>query len=846
MAQVLADQIGKATLTHVLLTSPTQLLAHLRDRGPAPALITEQETLGYDELADRVAALAPQYGGGRRLVGLAMANDITSVVHYLAALAAGHAVVLASPCRLAEVTAGVQPGVLVADGVMTVVDGQPADLHPDLCLLLSTSGSTGSPKLVRLSYQNLRSNAAAIAECLAIRPTDRAVTALPLPYSYGLSVLHSHLLAGASVVLTDRSASDREFADLLARHRVTTLSGVPHTFDLLERTGGLDARLPALRTLTSAGGRMAPQAVRRWAERGQRSGFDFYVMYGQTEATARMAVLPPDRAARHPAAVGVPIPGGEVRIDPVADAPDGAGELVYRGPNVMMGYAQTPADLARGPELDELRTGDLARLTGSGLIEIVGRRARFAKVFGLRIDLGAVQAAAGEDVWCVEGDGCLLVGCLGDPRPVHSAVAGASGLPPAAVVVRRLTSLPRTSVGKPDYRALREQVAGAPAPAGDSVAAIYAAVLGLDRVRPGDTFASLGGDSMSYVACAAALERVIGELPRQWHRASVAELAATSPVETGRPRRWRVMDTSVVLRALAIIAIVGSHIGVLDIRGGAHLLIAVAGWNFARFRLQTALPVAAERRAALASVIRIVAPSALWLSLLVVFSSDYGPSLLFGTNLFGPAEAAPQWRYWYVEALVTVLMASLALLALPGVQARCRRNPFAWAVAALAAGLALRWTMVAQDGPAQLYTPVAVAWLFAAGWALAQAGALRQRLLVIGIVAIGMVGYFDDPRRAALVLAGLALVGLRPTLRVPAAAVGALTALAAASLWIYLTHWQVYPPLDSLAGGWVALAASLAAGAAAHHGFERAWRALGRRRGQTAGRCRAAPRTVAA
>ncbi len=268
------------------------------------------------------------------------------------------------------------------------------EVHPDLALLLSTSGSTGSPKLVRISRRNLLANAGAIVDYLGLSETDRAITSLPLHYCYGLSVLHSHLLAGASVVLTDASVVDPCFADALRNHGVTSLAGVPHTFEMLEHAGADRVGVPSLRLLTQAGGRMAPDAVTRWTARAETWGARFYVMYGQTEATARMAFLPPELAVRRPAAIGRAIPGGELRLEPVDGQPDDVGELVYRGPNVMMGYAERPDDLAEGALLDELRTGDLARFhADDGVFEIVGRRSRFVKPFGLRIDLDLIEQA---------------------------------------------------------------------------------------------------------------------------------------------------------------------------------------------------------------------------------------------------------------------------------------------------------------------------------------------------------------------------------------------------------------------------------------------------------------------
>jgi acyl-coenzyme A synthetase/AMP-(fatty) acid ligase len=229
-----------------------------------------------------------------------------------------------------------------------------------------------------------------------------------MSYCYGLSVINSYLLRGASVVLTTRSVADPAFWDLFREVGATSLAGVPYTFDLLDRLGFEWMRLPSLRYVTQAGGRLAPDRVRRYAELGRRDGWEFFVMYGQTEATARMAYLPPRLVTSHPRAIGLAIPDGSFRLAPVPGHPEpDTGELVYDGPNVMLGYAETAADLSLGRTTTELHTGDLARRTAAGLYEIVGRRSGFVKVFGLRIDLqqvetalerrGLVAACAGED-----------------------------------------------------------------------------------------------------------------------------------------------------------------------------------------------------------------------------------------------------------------------------------------------------------------------------------------------------------------------------------------------------------------------------------------------------------------
>ena len=247
-----------------------RLVDHLRGRGDNMAVLTDTQQLSYRQLADAVTDTAKQLGDPRRLVLLETRNDLVTLVHYLAAITAGHVVLPVSAGR--DHTAILQtyePDVVIdANGIHH--GGGRQRMHEDLASLLSTSGSTGSPKLVRLSHRNLITNAAAIADYLDIRETDRAATTLPMSYCYGISVIHSHLLRGAGLILTDHSVVDDEFWGLFRRHRGTTFAGVPYTFELLERVGAEALDLPHLRYVTQAGGRMPPERVRLFADLGRQ------------------------------------------------------------------------------------------------------------------------------------------------------------------------------------------------------------------------------------------------------------------------------------------------------------------------------------------------------------------------------------------------------------------------------------------------------------------------------------------------------------------------------------------------------------------------------------------------
>lgn len=809
-------------------------LARFGDRA---ALITATAVITYAELDQRVADVAERIGTHRKLIMLAARNNTDSVVSYLAALRGGHPILLASGATDAAVRGlgdAYDPDVLVdtdATGRTTLSVRRARSqhtLHPDLALVTSTSGSTGSAKCVRLSHRNLQSNADAIADFLSIRETDRAATTLPMSYCYGLSVINSHLARGAGIILTDLSVVDECFWGLFNEHLGTSIAGVPHTFDLLDRSGFAEREIPSLRYVTQAGGRMAPERVRAFAELGQRRGWDLFVMYGQTEATARIAYLPPGRALTRPNAIGSAIPGGRLSLADADGCPEGVGELIYEGPNVMLGYARGPADLARGRDVRRLHTGDLARIAPDGLFEIVGRTDRLAKLFGLRINLAHAEAKLAEcglRAVCVESRGSLVVATAdgAGEAEVRRLAADVTNLPESAVRPASVTAIPRLPSGKLDLQAIQNVADIATAPPGKAdaddpstgprvaaVRALFADLLGKPASRR-DSFVSLGGDSLSYVEVSLRLERLLGNLPDGWHLMSIADLGRTARSARGRGRS---VETNVLLRAVAIIAVVGSHALLFNIRGGAHLLIGIAGYNFARFQLTDA-DHRARVRGMLKSTLRIAIPSALWMAFVVLLDRSYSwSSALFVHNIVGLDPDDFGWRYWFIEALVYILIFSIALLSIGMVDRAERRFPFLFPLALLGASLLLRYDVITlHEGPKEIFTPWMTLWLFALGWAAARAAGWPQRALVVLAAVVATPGFTDNDVRVGFIVVGVALLAMVPRVRLPARLAGLAAALASSSLFIYLTHWQIYPLvgqmpaaalLAALGFGWIA------------------------------------------
>jgi acyl-CoA synthetase (AMP-forming)/AMP-acid ligase II len=334
--------------------------------------------------------------------------------------------------------------------------------HRDLALLLATSGSTGDAKFVRLSFANLQANAQSIATYLGLGLGETAIQSLPLHYSYGLSVLNSHLLTGAAVALTSHSFMRPEFWRVFDECRCTSFAGVPYMYETLYRLRVNPADRASVRTLTQAGGHLRVDLVRHFNDLIRQKGGRFFVMYGQTEATARIAYVPPERLAEKIGMIGVAIPGGELWIEPV-DGDETVRQLHYRGANVMLGYATGPKDLARGDELrGVLVTGDLAERDGDGFFRITGRLARFAKLFGKRINLAGVEAEV-EKVFStrtavLDGGDSLRVLLEGANEPfvakVRAYLAEWLGVPPLVVNVALIAQIPLTASGKKDYKAL--------------------------------------------------------------------------------------------------------------------------------------------------------------------------------------------------------------------------------------------------------------------------------------------------------------------------------------------------------------------------------------------------------
>ncbi|MCW3841317.1 AMP-binding protein [Micromonospora yasonensis] len=457
------------------------------------------DVLGGTDLDAEVGRHASAYAGFPPGVVFARTGvSVPAVLRYTGALRAARPVALLDPALdpavLADFIRRFEPAVVVGVaeggpgaapgecpkqyrevddpvlGPVWVRDRASADQpHPDLAVLLATSGSTGDPKFVRLSRTAVTSNATSIARALAIGPDEIAPTSLPLYYSFGMSVLNSHLAAGATVLVVDGGVLAREFWQAVQTYGATSLAGVPYNYEMLHRIRWSPAKYPSLRTLTQAGGKLRDEMILAFHEKIAAVGGRFHVMWGCTEAGPRMSTLPADALPDRVGSVGPALDGGSFTVlaegGRETEDPGVVGELVYRGPNVMMGYAENSADLSRGDELDGvLRTGDLGQLDEDGFVWLRGRLKRFGKIFGIRVNLHDIEEMARDQgpVVAVSGPDKVVLFVEGiepdEARAVAGRLAERLKLHRSGFDVRSIERLPQLPNGKIDYRSLEAQV----------------------------------------------------------------------------------------------------------------------------------------------------------------------------------------------------------------------------------------------------------------------------------------------------------------------------------------------------------------------------------------------------
>ena len=536
------------------------------------AVIDENKNeYSFRQLQQDAQLLLERFPENRQLVFIKNDNSYQAIVSYIACIIGAHPVLLLSAKNKSNsdsIINNYEPNIVISfahsETIIDVINPSPILLHEQLALLMTTSGSTGSPKLVKLSTQNIVSNTRAIIEYLSMSEADRAISTLDFNYSYGLSVLNTILDVGGSIVLTRESVASPEFWKTYQDMRVTCFSGVPYHFDLVQENFNPETLFKQTRFITQAGGKLASSKITSLLAKLKGLNTKLFIMYGQTEASPRIAYLPPKFVADYPESIGVAIPGGKLMLwdnkDNEITSNDCEGELVYIGPNVMKGYAENNKNLALFEEIPHLKTGDLAKRMANGLFQITGRVSRFAKPLGVRINLDDVQALLDEHAYIsatISFNDNIFI--FVEDKNINEAdiikvVSANYQLPEFVIKIAQIDKLPRLENGKLNFKKLIE-VASTDAVKHQglffkiktfvqlfmselskhaelkhsqfkSVKALFINFFEIDDISTNDTFSSLGGDSLTYVQLSLELENYLVSLPANWSKMTISELEA--------------------------------------------------------------------------------------------------------------------------------------------------------------------------------------------------------------------------------------------------------------------------------------------------------------------------------
>lgn len=412
----------------------------------------------YDDLTNKIESYKKKLGQKKQLVHFFPENSENSLAFYLACLQSGNVPLILDP-SLKENTRNeylkrYPPSWLYANDSLIFFKEVKHSIHNDLAICLTTSGSVGDPKLVRLSYKNLQSNAKSIALYLDLNEKERPITTLPFSYSYGLSVINSHLLVNAKIIFTKLSLIDPLFWELAKQERITSIAGVPFTYQMLKRLDIKKLIPSSLKILTQAGGKLDSELAKYFHLISKELGIKFFIMYGQTEATARISYVPHTMQTITLDTIGIPIPFGKMWLDPITS------ELLYEGPNVMMGYAETLEDLSKGKEVYTLKTGDLAIKNIDGTFSITGRLKRFIKINGIRLSLDIIEEKLkreGVDNACIGNDQLMkifYINTTNNDQIINNIIHEKLGISKINYKLYKVNEIKRLPNGKIDYAKL--------------------------------------------------------------------------------------------------------------------------------------------------------------------------------------------------------------------------------------------------------------------------------------------------------------------------------------------------------------------------------------------------------
>ncbi len=394
-----------------------------------PFLLGPKEELNYSELHNKVNALSiflkKKYGENNNFLLIA-SNSIFFIVSYLAIMKSGNVVIPLNPltedetllyikaqanvnlsfitrlensrikCDLGEIFNEVDFKNTIEEYKNSTFSIDNSNFNKErLAAIMYTSGSTGKPKGVMISHKNIIANTNSIIEYLKLTKDDTMLVVLPFYYCYGLSLLHTHLRANAKIVLNNNFIFLGSVINNLKKYKCTGFAGVPSHFQILLRKSDTfkNTEFPDLRYVTQAGGRLSNIFIKEFIE--TFPNIDFFVMYGQTEATARLSYLPPSRLSDKQLSLGKGIPGVELRVVNAEgkDVKTGeVGEIIAKGDNVMMGYFKDEKATKETIIDNYLYTGDLATIDDDGFIFYYSRKKEIIKVGGRRVSPKEIES----------------------------------------------------------------------------------------------------------------------------------------------------------------------------------------------------------------------------------------------------------------------------------------------------------------------------------------------------------------------------------------------------------------------------------------------------------------------
>lgn len=707
--------------------------------------------------------------------------------------------------------------------------------NDDLALMLFTSGTEGEPKGVSLTHRNLADVVSRLNNIMHTTSDIREYVGVPVYHSFGFGRCRAVLAAGGQAFIPARGFNPVEINAMLERGEINAISAVPSLWRILMQSDAL-SKQAAQRVRWIEIGSQFMSADEKVALRTLFSEAVIVQHYGLTEAS-RSTFLEVHKASLSQLdSVGKPFGNVELQISD-------SGRILIRGPHVAtQGW---------------LTTNDLGHMQ-DGYLYYEGRADDIINCGGLKLSpddlersIAASLKTAADLAVCrvpdpVRGDGILVVvsdAVLSTDAEILQAAIEATARHGVsardATHVMRVASLARTENGKvkrqqlaKDFAALRATGKPLPSLAQQNTGSLYGrlcAILGVNHIGGRDTFISLGGDSLRYIQASIALEKELGYLPEMWEKTPLVELFSLQPKRSHLSQ----IEPSVILRALAIVSVVMNHAGVFRslfaIDGAAIMLLLPSGYSFARFQLQRVIDTGLARMA-LGALPRIIVPAVLLLALQQIHHREFVPSALF---LYHNYLNTPNvFSLWFIEVFVQLHLILALLLCIPQVRLALKRSPWEASIVALAASALVSIFVPLVWDTEYLFNllPHELMWYFFLGWCLLFAKQPWQRwtntaCVIVAAAALAISRGFPYSLPLWILFGGLFL-NWAPTLRLPTVVVRAISSIASASLYIYISHFLVLEPAGKLfpRGGALGEAvAGIAVGLVFWLCFERVW-----------------------